>query len=194
MRLHLHVGDSPDGVVVHAQTARQVQLLQLTAALGHLLHRLVGHVGVDGHGERAQRSAAARQVADGLVLQLPTGGQVHRAQAVPAVVSQAAQRQTVHPLAVGQAQVLQAQTAERHSHQRMPAQAQAAAHVHPLQVRVLANHREELLVGDPIRAVVDGQVLEHFVVTQHGAKGLLWDVGPKLQGEGESIQTLESNR
>uniref|UniRef100_A0A3Q3X7T5 Glutathione peroxidase n=1 Tax=Mola mola TaxID=94237 RepID=A0A3Q3X7T5_MOLML len=38
------------------QAARQVQLLQAPAVLGHLLHRLIGDVGIDCHTSMANKS------------------------------------------------------------------------------------------------------------------------------------------
>ncbi len=83
------------------------------------------------------------------------------------MIGQTAQRQTVHPLTVCQAQVLQPRAAQRHGHQRVTAQVNAAAQVHAQQVLVLTNHRQQLFVRDPIGAVADAEVVENLVVAKH---------------------------
>ena len=161
-----------DGLVPNPQAARQVQLFQTPAVLGNFLHGLVGDVGVDGHGERPQPQTLPGEVADGLVLELATGGEVDGLQ-TPAVVGQASQGQAVHPLAVRQAQVLELHTAQGHRHQGVAGEPHAAPHVHSQQVLVLANYWQQLVVRHPIGTVLERQVLEDFVVPQHGTKRLL---------------------
>lgn len=79
-----------------------------------------------------------------------------------------------------QHQVLQLQAAEGDGHQGVSAQATAAAHVHALQVRVLADDWQQLPVRDPVGAGLDGKVLQNLVVAQDGAEGLLGDLGADL--------------
>lgn len=113
-REHTHLGGQmlnlrdliPDRMVPDPQATRQVQLLQTPAVLRHLFHRLVSDVGIDRQWKRPQVQALLGQVADGIVFEMATGSEVD-GQQPGAVVSQAAQRQAVHPLAVSQAEVLQ---------------------------------------------------------------------------------------
>lgn len=98
--------DLPDGQIPDPQATRQVEMFEVPAVLGHLLHRLVRNVSIDCQRQRLQLDTLPRQVADGVILELAAGSEVDRQQR-PAVVGQAAQGQAVHPLAVRQAEVLQ---------------------------------------------------------------------------------------
>lgn len=138
----------PDGVVPNPQATGEVQLLQAPAVFGHLLNRLVGNVGVYCQRQTPQLQTFLGQVADGVVLELAAGSEVNRLQP-PAVVSQAAQGQAVHPLAVCQAQALEVHTAQGHSHQGVAGEAFAPAHIHFAEMLVLADHRQQLLVCHP---------------------------------------------
>lgn len=171
---------TPDGLVSHTQTPREVQLLQLSALLGHFLDRRVRDVGINRHWERAQRRALPRHVTHDFVLQLAAGGDVQRAQ-VRAVIRQTAQCQAVHPLAVCQAQVCETRAAQRHRHQSVTAQVNTAAQVHAQQVLVLTNHRQKLFIRDPIRAVADTEVVEDLIVAKHGAEGFFGNVRTRLR-------------
>lgn len=86
-------------------------MFQLRAALGNLLDRYITHIGIDSQRQGLEPAALLHQVADGLVLQLATGRQVHSLQHL-AVVSQAAQGQAVYPLTVGQGELAQAGAAQ----------------------------------------------------------------------------------
>lgn len=169
----------PDGLVPDSQTTCQIQLFQTPAVLGHLLHRLVWNVGIDRQRKRLQRRTFFGQVADGVVLQLATGGEIDGPKP-PAVVSQAAQRQAVHPLAVSQTKMLEMRAAQGHSHQGVAGKGDTAAHVYPLQMLVLADNRKQLLVCDPVWTVLKEQVLENFIFLQHCTKCFLWDAWSNL--------------
>lgn len=103
----------PDRMVPDPQATRQVQLLQAPAVFRHLLHGLICDVSIDCQRQRPQAQALLGQVADGVIFEVTAGGEVDGLQP-PTVVGQAAQRQTVHPLAVSQAEVLQVQAAQGH--------------------------------------------------------------------------------
>lgn len=92
------------------------------------------------------------------------------------MIRQAPECQDVHPLAVSEIQVLQTKTAERHGYQSVTAQVHAAPHVHAQQVLVLTNHGQQLFVCDPIRAVVDAEVMENLIVVKHGAERFFGNV------------------
>jgi len=62
----------PDGVILNSQTPHEVQVLQLRAALGKVLDCHIAHVGIDSQRHLFEPATLLRQVADGLVLQLPT--------------------------------------------------------------------------------------------------------------------------
>lgn len=176
---------SPDGLVANPQTAGQVKMLELPAALGHLLHSRVGDIGVDGHRERTQCGPVRRPVTHSLVSQLPAGGEVQCTQ-LRAVIRQAVQCQVIHPLAVSQAQVLQAGAAKCHSHQSVASEMNAAVQVHALQLLVLTNHRKQLLISDPVTAAVYREALEDFIITQHETKSFLRNSRTCLRAEKES--------
>lgn len=154
-------------------------MLKAPAVLGHLLHGLIRDVGIDCQRQRLQPHTLPRQVADGVILELPAGGEVDRLEP-PAVVSQAAQGQVVHPLAVRQAEVLEVRAAQGHGHQGVAGEPNAPPHVHSLQMLVLTDDWQQLLVRHPVRTVLEGQAVENFVVLQYGGKRLFGDKRPSL--------------
>lgn len=166
-------------------------MLQLGAALGGLLHSHVAHVGVDSQRQGLEPAALLHQVADGLVLQLPAGRQVHGLQRL-AVVGQAAQGQAVHPLAVGQGEPPQVGAAQRDGHQRLAAELGAALQLDVLQVVVLPDDRQQLPVRQPVRAALQRQQLQHLVVLQQGQEGGSGDGGCDLRGEHGDNEGAES--
>jgi len=172
----------PDGVILDSQTPREIQVLQLRAALGNLLDRHITHVGIDSQRQRLEPGALLRQVADGLVLQLATGRQVHSLQCL-AVVGQAAQGQAVHPLAVSQGELAQVGAAQRDGHQRVPAELGAALQLDLVEVVVLPDDREQLPVRQPVGAVLERQLLQHFVVLQQVNESSSRDGRSDLRGE-----------
>lgn len=139
----------PDGLVPDSQTTCQIQLFQTPAVLGHLFHRLVCNVGIDRQRQCLQLRTLFGQVADGVILQLAAGGEIDRPKP-STVVSQAAQRQAVHPVAVSQAEMLEMRAAQGHGHQGVAGKGGTTTHVYPVQMLVLADNRKQLLVCDPV--------------------------------------------
>lgn len=157
-------------------------MLQLWAALGSLLDRHVAHVGIDSQRQRLEPATLLHQVADGLVLQLATGRQVHSLQRL-AVVGQAAQGQAVHPLTVSQGELAQVGAAQRDGHQRVAAELGAALQLDAVQVVVLPDDREQLPVRQPVGAVLQCQLLQNLVVLQQVNKSGSRDGRSNLRGE-----------
>lgn len=157
-------------------------MLQLGAAFGNLLDRHIAHIGIDSQRQRLELAALLHQVADGLVLQLATGRQVHSLQHL-AVVSQAAQGQAVHPLTVSQGEPAQVGAAQRDGHQRVAAELGAALQLDLVQVVVLPDDWEQLPVCQPVGAVLERQLLQYFVVLQQVNESSSRDGRSDLRGE-----------
>jgi hypothetical protein len=137
---------APDAIASHAEAAGKVEVLELWAVPSQLLDRSIPNVGVNCQREAAEASAAPLcQVHDGLVLELAAGGEVQLLQGW-AAVSQATQRQPVHPVTVRERQALQPGTALSQRSKRTAAQLPAAGQYRAPQLRIPCQHRHQVLV------------------------------------------------